>query len=274
MKSLLMRTGSMPVLQNRLISGGSSRKMTPISRTNSVESLSSYGERFAGGKISIEVKANVGMRRVLSESDVIRSERMLKRVGSKPSPARIPEDDEAGEEEIRFADGWGSMISGGLPVEEKCFTGGGVGGGSGYSGGYGNGGGGGYEDKSKIGDYYREMLRSNPNNSLLLMNYGKFLYEVEKDAEGAEEYYGRAILENPGDGEALSMYGRLIWETKRDEKRAQGYFDQAVNASPNDCMVLGSYARFMWEAEDDDDDDEEEEEEEWMAASPLMVSAV
>jgi len=39
-------------------------------------------------------------------------------------------------------------------------------------------------------------------------------------------------------------------------------------------MVLGSYARFMWEAEDDDDDDEEEEEEEWMAASPLMVSAV
>ncbi|CAE6190016.1 unnamed protein product [Arabidopsis arenosa] len=267
MKSLLMRTGSMPVLQNRFISGGSSRKMTtPISRTNSVESLSSYGERFAGGKISIEVKANVGMRRVLSESDVIRSERMLKNVGSKPSPAKIPEDDEAEEEEISFADGWGSLISGGLPVEEQGFSGGG-GGGSGFSGGYGNGGGG-YEDKSKIGDYYREMLKSNPNNSLLLMNYGKFLYEVEKDAERAEEYYGRAILENPGDGEALSMYGRLIWETKKDEKRAQGYFDQAVNASPNDCMVLGSYAHFMWEAEDDD------EEEELMAASPVMVSAV
>lgn len=167
----------MPVLQNRFISGGSSRKMTPISRNNSVESLSSYGERFTGGKISIEVKANVGMWRVLSESDVIRSERMLKSVGSKPSPAKIPEDDEAEEEEIRFGDGWGSLISGGLPVEEKGFSGGGCGGGSGFSGGYGNGGGG-YEDKSKIGDYYREMLKSNPNNSLLLMNYGKFLYEV------------------------------------------------------------------------------------------------
>lgn len=166
----------MPVLQTRFNSGGSSRKMiTSISRNNSVESLSSYGDRFtAGGKISIEVKANVGIRRVLSESDVIRSDRMLKNVGSKPSPAKIPED-----EEIRFADGWGSLISGGLPVKEQGFSGGGDGGGSGYSGGgYGNGGGGGYEDKSKIGDYYREMLKSNPNNSLLLMNYGKFLYEV------------------------------------------------------------------------------------------------
>ncbi|ESQ55623.1 hypothetical protein EUTSA_v10026016mg [Eutrema salsugineum] len=260
MKSLLMRTGSMPV-QNRFIP---SRKVTTtISRHNSVESLPSYGsEGFAaGGKISIDVKSTAMMRRVLSESDVIRSERRSKSVGSKPSPAKIPEEDE----EIRFADGWGSLIweESGLPMEEQGISGGG--GGSGYSGGKGKGNGsrgGGYNDKSKIGDYYREMLKSNPNNSLLLMNYGKFLYEVEKDSERAEEYYGRAILENPGDGEALSMYGKMIWETKRDEKRAQGYFDQAVNASPDDCMVLGSYAHFMWEAED-----EEEEEE-------LMVSAV
>ncbi|CAH2078718.1 unnamed protein product [Thlaspi arvense] len=273
MKSLLMRTGSMPVL-NRFIP---SRKVTTISRHNSVESLSSYGvEGFTGGKISIEVKAAVEMRRVSSESDVIRSERMLKSVGStKPSPAKIPEDDE---EEMRFADGWGSLIwkESGIPVEEQGFSGGGGGGGgSGYSGGNGNGNGsrgGGYDDRSKIGDYYREMLKSNPNNSLLLMNYGKFLYEVEKDAERAEEYYGRAILANPGDGEALSMYGKLIWETKRDEKRAQCYFDQAVHASPDDCMVLGSYAHFMWEAEDEEE--EEEEEGEIMAASAAMVSAV
>lgn len=167
----------MPVLQNRFISGGSSKKMTTISRQNSVESLSSYGgERFAGGKISIEA----GMRRVLSESDVIRSERMLKSVGSKPSPAKIPEDDD--EDEIRFSDGWGSLIwkESGIPVEEQGFSGGG---GSGFSGGNGNGngsrgGGYGYDDRSKIGDYYREMLKSDPNNSLLLMNYGKFLYEV------------------------------------------------------------------------------------------------
>ncbi|KAF8098182.1 hypothetical protein N665_0271s0002 [Sinapis alba] len=251
-----MRTGSLPV-QTRSIP---SRKVTTaISRQNSVESLSTYGgDRFSAGKISIG-----GMRRVSSESDVIRSERMSKSVVSKPSQAKIPEEDD----EIRFSDGWGSLIwkESGIPAEEKGVSGGG---GSGYSDGKGNGGDG-YDDRSKIGDYYREMLKSNPNNSLLLMNYGKFLYEVERDAEGAEEYYGRAILESPGDGEALSMYGKLIWETKRDEKRARGYFDQAVIASPGDCMVMGSYAHFMWEAEDEDGD-----EEDLMVASPALVSAV
>ncbi|KAL0716830.1 hypothetical protein Bca4012_066152 [Brassica carinata] len=248
MTSLLMRTGSLPV-QTRFIP---SRKVTTtISRHNSVESLPSHdGGRFSAGKISID-----GMRRVSSES-----------VASKPSPAKIPEEDD----EFRFSEGWGSLIwkESGNPAEEQGVSGGG--GGSGYSGGKGEGGGG-YDDRSKIGDYYREMLKSDPSNSLLLMNYGKFLYEVEKDAERAEEYYGRAILENPGDGEALSMYGKLIWETKRDEKRARGYFDQAVIASPDDCsMVMGSYAHFMWEAEDEDGD----EEIDLMAASPALVSAV
>ncbi|KAG2256284.1 hypothetical protein Bca4012_093372 [Brassica carinata] len=227
MTSLLMRAGSMPVQTGFIPSRKAS---TTISRHNSVESLPSHGgERFSGGKISIDVKATSGLRRVLSESDVIRNERMLKSVVSKPSPANIPEE----EDEIRFSDGWGSLIwkESGIPAEEQGVAGGG---GSGYSGGKGNGGDG-YDDRSKIGDYYREMLKSNPNNSLLLMNYGKFLYEVE---------------------------------TKRDEKRARGYFDQAVNASPGDCMVMGSYAHFMWEAEDEDD------EEDLMVASPAMVSAV
>lgn len=137
----------MPV-QNRFIPS------TTIARHNSVESLSTHGERFSGGKISIDAKSTAGMRRVLSESDVIRSERTPKSVGggSKPSPARIAEDE-----------------------EEDGFFGGG---GSGFSGGDGRGGGDGYDDRSRIGDYYREMLKSDPNNSLLLMNYGKFLYEV------------------------------------------------------------------------------------------------
>ncbi|KAG2315328.1 hypothetical protein Bca52824_018450 [Brassica carinata] len=258
MTSLLLRTCSLPV-QIRFIP---SRKVTTtISRHNSVESLPSHGgDRFSAGRISID-----GMRRVSSESDVIRSERMLKSVASKPSPAKIPEEDD----DFRFSEAWGSLIwkESGAPAEEQGVSGGG--GGSGYSGGKGEGGGG-YEDRSKIGDYYREMLKSDPSNSLLLLNYGKFLYEVEKDAERAVEYYGRAILENPGDGEALSMYGKLIWETKRDEKRARGYFDQAVSASPDDCMVMGSYAHFMWEAEDEDGD----EEEDLMVASPALVSAV
>ncbi|KAK9275693.1 hypothetical protein L1049_022960 [Liquidambar formosana] len=109
------------------------------------------------------------------------------------------------------------------------FSGGGVGKGK-KTGGDGSG----DEDRSKMDAYYQEMLKSNPGDSLLLRNYGKFLHEVEKDAVRAEEYYERAILESPGDGEVLSLYGQLIWDTQRDENRAKSYFDQAVSASPND----------------------------------------
>nr|GEW25676.1 hypothetical protein [Tanacetum cinerariifolium] len=112
-------------------------------------------------------------------------------------------------------------------------------------------------EQKKIGAHYQKMLKSNPNDPLLLRNYGKFLYEVEGDVVKAEECYGRAILASPGDGELLSLYGKLIWDTQRDGERAQSYFDQAVSVSPYDCTVMGSYAQFMWEAEEDDDTNED-----------------
>ncbi|XP_051145322.1 uncharacterized protein LOC127261145 [Andrographis paniculata] len=105
--------------------------------------------------------------------------------------------------------------------------------------------------------YYSELVKANPENSLVLRNYGNYLHEVEKDAGRAEEWYGRAILASPGDGEVLSLYGKLIWETQRDELRARHYFHQAIQASPHDCMVLGSYARFLWEAGEGDEPEEE-----------------
>ncbi|PWA67151.1 Tetratricopeptide-like helical [Artemisia annua] len=113
-------------------------------------------------------------------------------------------------------------------------------------------------EQKKIGAHYQKMLKSNPNDPLLLRNYGKFLHEVEGDVVKAEECYGRAILASPGDGELLSLYGKLIWDTERDGERAQSYFDQAVSVSPDDCMVMGSYAQFMWEAEEDDETNEDE----------------
>ncbi|KAM5573421.1 hypothetical protein ABKV19_013122 [Rosa sericea] len=113
------------------------------------------------------------------------------------------------------------------------------------------------EERRKMGEYYQEMLKSNPSDPLLLRNYGQFLHEVEKDMVRAEEYYCRAILASPGDGELLSLYGKLIWESQRDKDRAQSYFNQAVSASPDNCTVLGSFASFMWEAEEDEEDNEQ-----------------
>ncbi|XP_078153091.1 uncharacterized protein LOC144548280 [Carex rostrata] len=114
-------------------------------------------------------------------------------------------------------------------------------------------------EKQRMREYYREMLRLDPENSLLLTNYGKFLHEVEGDVEGAKECYERAIVAGGGtatadeNGEVMALYGTLIWEKEREKERAEVYMERAAHASPNDCYVLGSYAHFLWETEEESD---------------------
>ncbi|KAF8032553.1 hypothetical protein BT93_D1456 [Corymbia citriodora subsp. variegata] len=208
------------------------------------------------------------IRRALSESDVIPPRGRLSGAGSLSFPARIPEE-ECGSPTLGGAAdrvGRSGVWPGiGIPLEELGVFGGDGSDRSGSNGGYG----GGYGDRRRMGDYYQEMLKSSPGDSLLLRNYGKYLHEVEGDAVRAEEYYGRAILASPGDGEVLSLYGKLIWETQGDEDRAKSYFDQAVLVSPDDSTVLGSYARFLWESEEEEDGDDAEQ----AAKLPAMVAA-
>ncbi|XWS49544.1 hypothetical protein CRYUN_Cryun12cG0012000 [Craigia yunnanensis] len=223
-------------------------------------------------------ETHVHVRRAFSDSDLIRTESRF-RGGSGCFSAGIPEeyvsDGEIDREFRTLVTGNGSDRASfapispefGISMEDIGFSCNGFGNGGKSGGDHGDDS---YGDKRKIGDYYREMLKLNPSDSLLLRNYGRFLHEVEKDMERAEEYYGRAILASPGDGEVLSLYGKLIWERHRDESRAKSYFDRAVTASPDDCMVLGSYAHFMWEAEEDE---EEKEMGDKVGASSAMVAA-
>ncbi|OIT33134.1 PREDICTED: uncharacterized protein LOC109206386 [Nicotiana attenuata] len=297
MKTVLFRTssGSIPV-QTPVVPGTS--KVSVPGR----ESISGVlnGEKKKGcsfPRVSLHLEVSRrSIRRASSESNVIRSAiegpgvtRTLSKVGSTSFPAIIPEEDcgteqdelevlrsigslSLTEDQSSYAEDWPQS---GIPTDELGFPGGGIGKNRKFPGG---GGGRGESDASsnsdpkKIGAYYKQMLKSDPMNSLFLRNYGKYLHEVERDYVKAEECYGRAILASPGDGEVLSMYGKLVWESEQHESRAKSYFDQAVQASPDDCTVLGSYAKFMWEAEEDDEK-EEEMERKTVAAGAAMITA-
>ncbi|XWS70430.1 hypothetical protein CRYUN_Cryun03dG0047600 [Craigia yunnanensis] len=109
------------------------------------------------------------------------------------------------------------------------------------------------QGKQGMDEYYQNMIKTYPGETLLLTNYAKFLKEVRGDLVKAEEYCERAVFVKPDDGEILSMYGDLIWSNHGDGARAQSYFDRAVQASPDDCQVLASYARYMWTTEQEDE---------------------
>ncbi|XP_021287516.1 uncharacterized protein LOC110418991 [Herrania umbratica] len=290
MKSALLRAGSVPVPSRALCSSPkvSLSRQSSIGGVYSCERAGSYP---CSPVISLHFPMNkrnpkethTHMRRALSDTDIIRSDSRIPG-GSWCFPAGIPEkeylsDGEVDREFRTLVTGKGSDRASFAPVwpefgiwmEEIGLFGDGFGNGgkSGSDHGYDS-----FGDESKIGDYYREMLKLNPSDSLLLRNYGRFLHEVEGDMERAEEYYGRAILASPGDGEVLSLYGKFIWERHRDETRAKSYFDRAVAASPDDCMVLGSYAHFMWESEEDEEQEQEEKEMgDQVGVSPAMVAA-
>ncbi|KAJ8555153.1 hypothetical protein K7X08_012649 [Anisodus acutangulus] len=276
MNNVLFRTGSGSIPVQTPVIPGSTKVSVPVRE--------SIGKK---GCSSPMISLNI--RRTSSDSDVILSAiegsgvtRTLSKLGSTSLPAIIPEEDcgtsELDELEVLRSlsltedrqSYTGDWPLNGVPIDEVGFPGGGINKNRKFGGG-GGGKDGGNSDPRKIGEYYKEMLSSDPMNSLLLRNYGKYLHEVERDYVKAEECYGRAILASPGDGEVLSLYGKLVWETQRDESRAKSYFDQAVHASPDDCTVLGSYAHFMWEAEEGDDD--EEMEKETVTAGATMVAA-
>ncbi|XP_052208938.1 uncharacterized protein LOC127812556 [Diospyros lotus] len=273
--SLLPRTASIPI-QHYCFATGSPK--VSLSVHDSTSKSGGPAARIALHAENTRVADSTrGIRRASSESDIIRSESKVAGVGSRSFSSIILE-----EEYVSEADeGFGrvqSLILEGEGLDRNNYIGnwpesgipaGGGGGGDGWSGGSFNDG---SSDRNQIPTYYEEMLKSDPTNSLLLRNYGTFLYEVEGDSVKAEECYGRAILASPDDGEVLSLYGKLIWETQGDKERAQSYYDRAITASPDDCTVLGSYARFLWEAEDEEEDDGgiQRENEPWAAISGAL----
>lgn len=268
MKAVLIRTGSVPIHSSLLL--GSPRFSIPV-RQGSL----SGGDHKVEFSPLLHLEVNNNRRRIsrtMSEPQGITRLRSTG-AGSQTFPETLPEVDE---ESVSYEDvvgGIGSLKftekcfdqmsytpASGIAVDELQFPNAGSGSGrdrDGFGAGRSSGGSNNNDyERNKIGAYYQQMLKSNPNDPLILRNYGKFLHEVEGDVVKAEEYYGRAILASPGDGELLSLYGKLIWDTQRDGERAKSYFDQAASASPDDCMVMGSYAQFMWEAEEDEDEDE------------------
>ncbi|XP_073016283.1 uncharacterized protein [Primulina eburnea] len=104
----------------------------------------------------------------------------------------------------------------------------------------------GYEVYHRTDLLYQMNLSREPNNPLLLCNYGQFLQLVTRDYDRAEECYKRAVQVMPTDAEALSLYANFLWMVRRDLWEAEERFLQALAAEPDNSYHASRYANFLW----------------------------
>ncbi|XP_008785396.1 uncharacterized protein LOC103704041 [Phoenix dactylifera] len=93
---------------------------------------------------------------------------------------------------------------------------------------------------------YRLALAQEPDNPLLLSNFGQFLYLVLHDHERAEHYFKRAVRAEPADAEALSRYAIFLWLARKDLAAAEETYLEAIAADPGNTAHAANYAHFLW----------------------------
>ncbi|GKV28324.1 hypothetical protein SLEP1_g37395 [Rubroshorea leprosula] len=103
-----------------------------------------------------------------------------------------------------------------------------------------------YEEYYRTDLLYQMSLAEEPNNQLLLLNYGQFLHLVSKDHDRAEECFKRAIQIEPPDAVALTQYADFLWKVRNDLWEAEERYQQAMAAEPDNPYHASKYANFLW----------------------------
>ncbi|KAL1348332.1 hypothetical protein HN51_024332 [Arachis hypogaea] len=103
-----------------------------------------------------------------------------------------------------------------------------------------------YEEYVTTDLYYQKHLRLSPHNSLLLSNYGHFLFLVARDIDRSEEYYRRSVLAESPEAEAFSRYADFLWMVRKDLWAAELRYLQSLEAEPGNTYYMSKYASFLW----------------------------
>ncbi|KAJ0970777.1 hypothetical protein J5N97_018736 [Dioscorea zingiberensis] len=220
--SLLLRSGSVPTQLSIASPKGIKRSRSFIASPRSASPAEPKAK-------NIQINVDKQLRRARSDNDLLGSG-CITAIAAFPVTAVVEEEEES------------------LEME----SGGGIGSGN-QNGSGGGGGGGDRSENERVSEYYKRMLCSDPNNPLLLRNYGVFLHEVLGDAWEAEKCYSRAMLLSPYDGDLLALYAKLLWDQGEIEK-AGHFFDRAAKAAPDNRYVLGMCAYFLWNVDEDEED--------------------
>ena len=82
---------------------------------------------------------------------------------------------------------------------------------------------------------------ADPARASSFFDYARFLQNVRRDYDRAEEMYQRAIEANPKDADILNNYAVLLETVRRDYDRAEEVYQRAIEANPNHANNPVSY---------------------------------
>jgi len=94
-------------------------------------------------------------------------------------------------------------------------------------------------------EFHREQLKAKPDSAQVHSNYGAYLYDINKDVDGAEKAYLRAIELDSNWCDALGNYANLLWNERGDMDSAEALYKRAVSADPRNTIQIRNYASFL-----------------------------
>jgi hypothetical protein len=97
---------------------------------------------------------------------------------------------------------------------------------------------------------YQHALSKDPSNSLLLANYGQFLYVVRHDHDRAEGYFHQAMQADPLDSAILGRFASFLWLGRGNRWAAERAYKAAMAADPDSSFPASNYAHFLWHVGD------------------------
>ena len=74
---------------------------------------------------------------------------------------------------------------------------------------------------------------ADPARASSFFDYARFLQNVRRDYDRAEEMWQRAIEANPKDANNLNNYALFLHDVRRDYDRAEEMYQRATRTDPN-----------------------------------------